>query len=330
MSFSYYEIGSYWRPHELNAAKKHFGEIEINLPSTDLLICRNNTESVSSSALKQALNLEKNFKENNEKGIILNASEFYDYSNSKEKCFQLWEENGVPHPNCKIIENRSDLEGMEFPYLLRLNDGVTGEDTYLIETDKDLQENYPKIERSFKDKGRINTKMICVKFVDTSTEDGFNLSYRIITAGNSVVCGYARISDDWLAITKQFTENKKEAFVRENKRLEMILSKNEEMIVKAMKTTGHNHVGIDAIPDKEGNLYFLEIQPFYFCGNTSRTTPPFWNPYKPKELVDWLIKDEKNLRSELPIYYERWLDKENHFDFCYRSLRESLIDAWPK
>ena len=197
----------------------------------------------------------------------------------------------------------------------------------MIEKESDLDVCYPKVESAYKRKKRIGTKIISVQFIDTSTPEGYNLSYRVIAAGNDVICGYARVSDDWLAITKQFTEDKKEAFVRENKKLEQILSNNNDLIVKAMRLTGHQHVGLDIIPDQQGNIYFLEIQPFYFCGNISRTKPPFWNPYKPPELINWLVGDEANLRSEMPTYYDKWLNKHNHFDSCYKSLKEDLLNV---
>ena len=54
------------------------------------------------------------------------------------------------------------------------------------------------------------------------------------------------------------------------------------------------------------------------------TSPPYWNPYKPQILVDWLINEQKNLQDEIPLYYQNWLDKDNHFDLCYKSLKESL------
>ena len=94
-----------------------------------------------------------------------------------------------------------------------------------------------------------------------------------------------------------------------------------------MKTAGHHHVGLDVIPDQEGNIYILEIQPFYFCGNTNRTTPPYWNPYKPPELVNWLVSEEEYLKKQIPTYYERWLNKEQHFDACYRAIKEDVLSV---
>ena len=322
MSFSFYEVNSYWRPYELKAAKKHLGKVEEDFSKSDFLLCRTNTETVNSSILSSCINIENKFKNQSPSKILVNPSENYKFANNKDECFSVWRENNIPHPESKIITKREDLEEVQFPYLLRLNDGVTGEDTYLIKNEKDIDKYYPNVRLALERKRRINTKIVCVKFIDTSTIDGYNLSYRIIAAGNKVVCGYARISDDWLAITKQFTEDKKEAFVRENKKLENVLKVYEKVLVKAMHTAGHHHVGIDVIPDQEGNIFLLEIQPFYFCGNMNRTTPPFWNPYKPPELVNWLVSDEKNLKSEIPTYYEKWLNKEQHFDTCYRAIKE--------
>ncbi len=329
MSFCYYEVGSYWRPFELEAAKKHLGPIEQDFSKSDILLCRTNTETVTPAVLKRCVETERTFKNQSTKKAVINPSENYRFANNKDACFSVWKANNIPHPECKIIKSRKDLDGVELPYLLRLNDGVTGEDTYLVEDSKDIDSCYEKVEKAFMTKARIDTKMICVKFIDTSTVDGYNLSYRIIAAGNKVICGYARISDDWLAITKQFTDDKKEAFVRENKKLEDILKTHENTIVSAMKTAGHHHVGLDVIPDQEGNIYILEIQPFYFCGNTNRTTAPYWNPYKPPELVNWLVSEEEYLKKQIPTYYERWLNKEQHFDACYRAIKEDVLSVRP-
>ena len=103
-----------------------------------------------------------------------------------------------------------------------------------------------------------------------------------------------------------------------------MISNNYDELVRSVNVLGLHHVGIDAIADKDDNLYFLEVQPFYFCGNTNRTSPPFWNPYKPPELVKWLVDDKEYLSQEMPMYYSNWLNKRNHFNLCYKSLKESL------
>ena len=322
MSFIALGIGSYWRPHEHDAIKKYFGEQTTN-PRADFLFWRHNTEAVSQHGFYQSTGLEQQYKSNGGKRII-NPMTSYKYTNNKDDCFDAWQKEKISSPKSFVYETREELESkkMDYPFLIRLNDGVTGEDTYLVNSDKELDEAYEKVEQAYRFKKRINTKRICVEFIDTSIERGYKTSFRITVAGDKVVSGYGRVSDDWLAITKQFTEDKKDVFVEQNVRVAKLIKDNHDEIVRSVHALGLHHVGIDVIADKNDKIYFLEVQPFYFCGNTARTTPPFWNPYKPKELVDWLVNDKKNLYKEIPLYYDNWLNKENHFDMCYRSLKE--------
>ena len=138
--------------------------------------------------------------------------------------------------------------------------------------------------------------------------------------------GYARLSDDWLAISAKFTIDIKDQFIEQNKRVCKLIQDNYTEIVRSVQVLGLHHQGIDVIADKNDKLYFLEVQPFYFSGRPrgvpNPTSEPFWNPYKPQELVDWLVNDKKYLYDEIPYYYDNWLNKENHFDNCYRALKE--------
>jgi len=325
MSFCYAGVGSYWRPHELEAAKKYLGE-ESSIEHSEYFIWRHNTESVNESILNKSIEIERHYLLKNPHGKVINPVSSYKYTNNKDDSFSVWKSEGINIPNFITFETKQDImnSNLSFPFLIRLNDGVTGEDTYLVNNEKELDQFLPLVENAYNTKKRISTKKIAVEFIDTSIKDGFKTSFRITVAGNNVISGYARISDDWLAITKQFTENKKEHFIEQNKRLEKILEQNNDEIVRSVSVLGLHHVGIDAIMDTNDNLYFLEVQPFYFCGNTNRTSPPFWNPYKPKLLVDWLVNEKEFLSKEIPMYYNMWLNKQNHFDFCYKSLSEAL------
>ena len=145
MSFSFYEIGSYWRPYEIEAAVKHLGPIQKNHNKSDILLCRTNTETVTPQILAQCLYIEDQYEKNNDKNIVINSSRKYSLANNKDVCFEAWKKNSIPHPECIVVGSREDIEKIEYPYLLRLNDGVTGEDTYLVENDADLEASYSKI-----------------------------------------------------------------------------------------------------------------------------------------------------------------------------------------
>jgi len=325
MSFCYAGVSSYWRPYELEAAKAFFGS-EATIDDADYFFWRHNTESVNNTILQRSLEIESRYLNANPNGKIINPMSSFCYTNNKDLCFSRWQEEGIRSPKFITFNSKQDIldSGLIYPFLIRLNDGVTGEDTFLVTNEKELDKFLPMVDAAYSRNKRIETKKIAVEFIDTSIRDNFKTSFRIIVAGKSVIVGYARISDDWLAITKQFTDNKKEHFVEQNKRLEKLIFNNYDELVRSVSVLGLHHVGIDAIADKDDNLYFLEVQPFYFCGNTNRTSPPFWNPYKPPELVKWLVDDKEYLSQEMPMYYSNWLNKRNHFNLCYKSLKESL------
>ena len=213
---------------------------------------------------------------------------------------------------------------IDVPFLLRLNDRATGECTYLVETSTDIESNLDKLINDYNSKKNHSTKMICVEFIDTKINNK-NISFRIHVAGSEVVSGYARLSDDWLAISAKFTPDVKEQFVEQNKRVKKLIENNHDEIVRSVNILGLHHQGIDMIADPDDKIYFLEVQPFYFSGRPpgapNPTSPPFWNPYKPQELVDWLVNERDNLYKEIPYYFDNWLNKENHFDNCYRALK---------
>ena len=82
---------------------------------------------------------------------------------------------------------------------------------------------------------------------------------------------------------------------------------------------GLNHQGVDAIEDQDGNLYFLECQPGYSTGY-AHWAKPFYNPYYP-ELVKFLVDNEERLKEEIPMYYNKWLNKETLFDEVMSNLK---------
>ena len=317
MSYKQIGYGAYWRPGELEACQKYFGE-ESETP--DVLFIRNNTEMLDGMMVKHISDMEGVIRSN----MMVNPMTSFRYTNCKLACFDQWQNCSIDCPKSFTFENEKDFaekNTFDFPYMLRLNDRATGECTYLVRDEKELQENLPKIVNDYNTHKKFSTKMFCVEFIDTRKEGKYT-SYRITVAGNKVISGYARFSDDWLAITKNFTLDAKEVFIRENKRIQERMKENESDIIRAVYVLGLHHVGMDVILDQNDKMYFIEVQPFYFAGNTARTSPPFWNPYKPQVLVDWLVQDKEELYKEIPKYYDNWLDKNNHFDMCYKSLKE--------
>ena len=99
----------------------------------------------------------------------------------------------------------------------------------------------------------------------------------------------------------------------------------EKEICKAVHVLDCNHQGVDIIIDNDTNeLCFLEIQPTYSSGypnGMGAYRPPYYNPYD-QFLVNFLQQNEQELSKTLPRYYNNWLDKRNHFDLVYKSIKE--------
>lgn len=330
MSFFHAGIGSYWRPHEYEALKRYFGE-EVKDLSADYFFWRHNTEAVNEVGVDRSKSLEQQYLLNGGKNIV-NPMDSFKYTNSKEHCFEIWQKNKITIPKTFTFESREDFEKknfLQYPFLIRLNDGTNGRYTYLIEDKSSLEENFSKLLADYSQKRSHSTKMLAVEFIDTTIEEGYKISYRVHVAGNRVVSGYARVSETWWAFTPAFKNKMKKVFVEQQNRVHRLILENQDEIVKSVQCLGLHHVGVDIIPSTNNRLYFLEVQPFYFCGrppgHPNPTNPPFYNPTKPKELLDWLINN-KELKKELPYYYENWLDKENHFDLCYSSLWDYFND----
>ena len=106
----------------------------------------------------------------------------------------------------------------------------------------------------------------------------------------------------------------------------VIIKENEEEIVRAVHVLGLNHQGVDLVVDQTNNkVCFLEVQPTYasgypqegYCGYVK----PFYNP-SDSYLVKFLVDNKDSLIKEIPMYYNNWLDKNNHFDLVYKELKE--------
>jgi len=311
---------SYWRPYEKESCDKYF-EQAYHVSTSDVLFWRHNTENVTQEELQKCLEIEQDYT-----GIVINPMSSFKYTRDKLSCFEKWSEYNIPVPKSFGFNSKDDFyakHDFDGPFLLRLNDRATGECTYLVDNIDNVNDPLNKLLSDYSKYKNYTTRMMCVQFIDTKVANN-NISFRIHVAGNSVVSGYARLSDDWLAISAKFTSNIKDEFVEQNKRVKELIDNNHDDIVNSVKCLNLHHQGVDVIADKHNNLYFLEVQPFYFSGRPpgapNPTSPPFWNPYKPKELVEWLTKEKDYLSKEMPYYYTNWLDKETHFNNCYKEL----------
>lgn len=258
------------------------------------------------------------------------------FLNVHDKCssFSCWNRSGVRTPHWfefSSVDEFFSHTDLSFPLLLRLNNGVAGMDSMLIQEAQLLHAAVPQILTCAQaNKGRgVNTKALCVEFIETQNSDGVRVSYRVIVAGNRVITGYARTCSmsDWVAITTKFTASMWSAWLNANIRCQELMVSHERLFVDAVHSLGLNYQAIDVIEDQEQNLYFLEVQTTYDAGfiGQGHYVPPFFNPYNP-ELVQLLIERKDEVRDLIPLYVENWLEKYNHFRLCYSAVKE-LLDA---
>lgn len=272
---------------------------------------------------------------------ITNSAEGFKFVQSKEKTFKRWKESGIYCPDFFSFEDARDfykqqeIHKIEYPFLIRLNNSVSGKHTYLIREENQLNDALTKLDKSFvnytKNNARISTKRICVKLINSVDKDRkVNSSFRIHVAGNKVISGYGRVVDqnDWLAITAgKFKKEHIDNFVYYNTFCEKVMTEYKDELVNAVKSLNLNHQGVDVIYDFDNKkLCFLEVQPTYASGyphGGGNYRPPYYNPYD-STLVSYLQKNEAEWINLFPRYYRNWLDKKNHFNIVYKTLKDYI------
>jgi len=265
---------------------------------------------------------------------ITNSARGFKSVQSKEVCFETWKNNGVNCPDFFTYQNKDDFHkklsesSIQYPFLVRVNNSVSGKGTRLVRYEGELDDALSEIERDNQNRIGINRKMMCVQFINTIDKDrNVNVSYRIHVSGDKVISGYGRVvpKDNWLAITAgSFSIDQIDNWLYYNELCQKIMVEKEEEIVKSVQSLDLNHQGVDLVIDEDTKeLCYLEVQPTYatgYPGGMGSYTPPFYNPYDPA-LVKYLVQNKSELEQKIPLYYFNWLDKENHFDLVFKELK---------
>ena len=251
----------------------------------------------------------------------------------KEHAFEVWERSDIKIPKYEVILDLDfDYRSSKFnyPYLVRLNNEVTGRASYLVRDYNELRKALHSLQSQFHNaktkKKKSFTKKIAVEFIDATKEAGrYNMSYRVIVAGDKVITGYARLSEatDWVAITGKFKYEMGDLFIKYQERCQKMIEENHDTIVKAVSSLGLNLQGVDIIEDQSGQIYFLECQPGFSTGYADWPRP-FYNPHYP-ELVRYIEENKSQFEQRCPLYYNKWLNKETLFTEIFNSLREQIL-----
>ena len=164
--------GSYWRPEEKKNVEKYF-TITNDINLADILYWRVNTESVTEKELIKYLSIEKNFK-----GKVINSMLSFKYTNNKIECFKKWKENDIPIPDYFEFTDENDFNeklknsDISFPFLIRTINDTAGNNTFVINSDNDLNKNLRNLIK-------LNKHIyLCSKIINTHYH-GFITAYRV-------------------------------------------------------------------------------------------------------------------------------------------------------
>ncbi len=340
-----------WRVYEKSSLEKFFGKVidvngedsysvsktyEMYKDSIEYIRWYPCPEDISREEYDGILSQNKNI---GDIKYICSSAEGVIFSQCKEKAFERWKENKIPIPNFFSFSSETEFKEkfleshIEYPFLLRLNNGVSGYDSFKVTNKQDLGDKLKKILSLLDSNIKcINLTCICVELIDAIDKTlNVNHSFRIHVSGDRVISGYGRVSDpnDWVAISGKFSKKTQKAWIEYNLKCESLMNEKEDLIVKAVKCLNHNIQGVDLILDRNENPYFLEVQPTYASGYPFWSHPtqpyrrPFFNPYQ-KDLVKFIKRNRKFLEKNCPRYFYNWLDKKNHFYLVYKTLFEDI------
>jgi len=336
--------GVRWRVFELECCQKYFGLERDTTPekvsAQDIINCGSefvfwklHTESTDPNQLAKCQNVASSLPTVKH----INDPRHWLACHAKEKAFQIWKNRGIPCPQWFEFSDKASFlanQWFDYPMIVRLNNSTSGWFSYLCNDDQQAMQAIQELQSkgmSYNHDGIPNTgvgrKMIAVKYIKTTRPENVNMSFRIIVAGNRVVTGYARLgpASDWIAITNRFEKWMEEPFLKYQKLCQKFCEENESLIVKSVSSLGLNFQGVDVILDQQDNPWFIEVQPGFSVGYADLKSwlPPYYNPSKPRELVDFLLRNTDRIKSECPLY-ARWLDKYSMFDTAFAALKESM------
>ena len=211
-----------WRVFEREAVEKHFGKvIDCNGEDGKSVLDTYNEYKDSVSCIRwypdpELMNAQEysGMLEQDKKigdiPYLVNSPKGFKSVQCKDEAFRKWKRAGVDCPNffsfSNIEEFRNELDAAPFtyPFLIRANDSVAGNHTFMVNEESQLDRAITLALGNLNRFNGIDSKAICVEFIDTiDRERNLNFSFRIHATSQRVVSGYGRVvaASDWLAIT---------------------------------------------------------------------------------------------------------------------------------
>ena len=181
--------------------------------------------------------------------FISSSTEGFKYAQCKDKAFAKWKEHDIPIPDFFSFKNKDEFyKGLEIsnislPFLIRINNGVSGLDSFKITETKELNYKLNQILKLLENNYSIDPCCFCVELIDTiDRKHDVNHSFRIHVSGDRVISGYGRVSnpDDWVAISGKFDDKISDAWIEYNVKCENLMNNYEDLIVKAVNVLDQN------------------------------------------------------------------------------------------
>ena len=257
----------------------------------------------------------KTILDNNSDKIILNHVEHFMNYDSKDRCYDLWKQNGLNVPDCIVVNELSDIVNMIKKHgkiCLRTNNEAGGLYLHFVDDKTDKQEisnlydelcaardrqingtdHREHLGGNARD-ARPDTKVIAVEFLKNPDIKSL---YRVIVVGEKVIGGYALTSkEDSIHWRDQKFETIDE-FIKSNIHFKELCEDDNfcKDMVKAVSCLNQN-LGSVEFMIHDNKIYLIEFNSIW-AGTGAFN-------YKDSKMKDYLINNIDEFREKMwPVY----------------------------
>ena len=293
-----------------------------NIDEADIIWYRYKPEAISTSNISEYKELLEKHKDK----VILNHIDNYKNYDSKDRCYQIWKDNGIKCPDSIVVNEFTDVVNMINKYdkiCLRTNNEAGGNYLHIVDKNvplHDLELLYDQLvkacERQIEGTDyrkhlngnargpRLDTKVIAVEFLKLPAMKHL---HRVIVVGKKIVAGYSVAADvDNIHLRDQSFQNIDE-FIKANHRLGQLCSDKPftDMIAKAVSCLGIE-IGAIEFFEIDGIPYLIELNSTW-AGSGGYT---FWD----EKIGTYLKENKQRLEKDLwPLY--RWNGPDQYLEF---------------
>ena len=248
--------------------------------------------------------------------------------NLKEKCFEVWKENGIDIPEYEIVKDTIDPKW--YPCIIKVNNNCGGMNTIFMNDENDANKlNGFMADYETRKNKYTNTKVLCVRYVDFRTKYRYVPVYRAIVAGGKLVGGMVRLYDndpslcfkailctnDKIKDKTGMNKRRTKCLIKYYKRLDQMFANNGDYFIRAAKATGLDSVAMDFL-DADGKFIMLEAQSDFEMKEQVKSP-------KTKLFRLWFENNKELFKKEIPLYV-LWMDKERLTKKIYKRISDDI------